>query len=243
MAHELENNFIADSSNTKPMRLATLLGGWNTLPRRWLAKLHGDTQSQLRIEQEQIQWFNINPGFHSITFSSGYFNEAAYFSKGFNFLMQGLATCNQDLTFRSCSDHPRFSFNRLVFISSFIDYAIKAGDFNTAYNLLNVRYWPDFHFSQWHLGQDAFALRENDMAQLHEQWNNDSTVDDVPFITTTKRQWGEDTMNCQICHQQQGRAWTKEQEDEANLPPANVQINWAVAPRDYQLDLKRTNIY
>ncbi|NOU50883.1 hypothetical protein HG263_10095 [Pseudoalteromonas sp. JBTF-M23] len=224
MAHKLENHFLADPDNYKPMRLASLLGGWNTLPRRWLAKLHGDKQSQWLIEQEQTHWFNINPGFHSITFASGYFNEPQYFVTGFGYIMQGLNACNQDLTFRSCSDNPRFSFNRLVFISSFIDYAIKAGDFNTANSLLNVKHWPDFHFPQWHIGHSAFAQREHNMVELHERWNNDIRDDDEAFITTTKRQWGDDTMTCQTCHQQQGRTWTKEQEDEAKNPPSSVDV-------------------
>ncbi|MBD1582913.1 hypothetical protein [Pseudoalteromonas sp. S16_S37] len=224
MAHALENKVIANPQNHRTMRLASILGGWTTLPRRWLAGIHQDKLSQILIEQEHAQWFQVNPGFHSVTLASSYFNEPQYFFSGYNYLMQGLTSCNQDLSFRSCSDNPRFSFNRLVFITTIIDYSIKAGDFNTANALLGVKNWPEFHWSEWQLGQSAWQLRENNMAQLHESWNNDSVDDDIPLITTTKRQWGDDTMTCQTCHQQQGRAWTKEQEEQAKNPSPSISV-------------------
>ncbi|MCG9761459.1 MULTISPECIES: carbohydrate-binding protein [Pseudoalteromonas] len=223
LSHELEKQAKQSASTKKTMRLSSILGGWTTLPRRWLAEIHHDPLSQSLIEQEHHQWFSINPGFHSITLASSYFNEDPRFFWGYGYLMQGLGICNQNLLFRSCADDPRFSFNRLVFLTTIIDYSIKAGDFDTAQMLLGARYWPEFHWNDWSQGHAPWQLREQNMQLLHEQWNNADASDDLPLITTMKRQWGDNTMTCQTCHQEQNRSWTAEEKERARTPSPSVE--------------------
>ncbi|MDW7548257.1 hypothetical protein [Pseudoalteromonas peptidolytica] len=224
LSHEIELQAKQPTSTKKTMRLSSILGGWTTLARRWLAGVHQDTLSRSLIDQEHEQWFSVSPGFHSITLASSYFNEPPRFFKGYGYLMQGLGICNQDLLFRSCGDDPRFSFNRLVFLTTVMDYSIKAGDFDTARNLLGAKFWPDFHWHEWTQGQAQWLLREQNMEQLYTQWNNDDPSDDTPLIIRTNRQWSDNTMTCQTCHQEQNRSWTAEEKERARTPAPSIEF-------------------
>lgn len=226
LAEELEKAAIAAPAQVKPMRLASILGSWSYLPRRWLSHLHQQPTGSDALEAEQQQWFGINPGFHSVVMASSYFAEPANFMRGFAYLMQGMQECNQNMNLRSCNDNPRFSFNRLVFVQNVIDYAIKAGDFNTASMLLNARYWPDFHFDEWTSGHQQWALRETNMAELHHSWNTPQRSDDADYAINRQRRWGLDTMTCQTCHQQQQRQWTDEQQQAQPQPSVAILPYW-----------------
>lgn len=216
MAKQVEAAWMLDPDNNQRFRLETILGGWTVPARRWLAELHGNQEAVVLLDEEHRRWLEINRAFHSASIGLMMFEEPENFWEGLDAWNAGGVHCEEEPTIRTCIDSPRISYNLLAFTLGFADYFIKAGMLDVARGVLLFRHFPFAHWEGWHLGQEAWLHRENNMERIYELYSNGNPDDDPTHFLLKSRKWGPSTITCQTCHQAQGRGWT---EEEINAPP------------------------
>lgn len=205
-------------------RMASILGGFSALHRRWLAKLHQDEEAVALIDNEHRQWRLIHRSFHAFTVGLAFFEEPENFLEGLFAWGDALAHC-QEVPVRTCSDTPRFSHNFFGFLLGYADYLLKVGDVNAAQQILSLRFNPQLpvqNFAFWDLGREHWIHRENNAAAISALYLNDDPSDDPLNYLMTKRKWGGNTSTCQNCHQAQSKYWSPEEQAVVMLPPEPV---------------------
>ncbi|QSA96531.1 hypothetical protein [Methylococcus sp. EFPC2] len=212
LAEEAEVLWREDPEHNKRFRLATFVGGWTVPARRWLAKLHGDAAAIKSLDAEHNKWLAINPEFHSGPVGLLMFEEKENFAEGFAAYELGRKYCfdivSNNLT---CTNWPYASHNILAFILGEVDFYLKAGLVDEARNILTVRHIPidilggDFQY--WDLGREAWIHREDNLERIAELYANDDPSDDPTNFLLNEHKWGPSTINCQGCHQRQGKVW------------------------------------
>jgi hypothetical protein len=224
LAHELELAWNRDPAHTTRFRMAAELGGFSLLQRRWLAIVHGDRNAVRLIDQEHREWYAIQPAFHAFTFGLPFFDEPRHFAEGYRAYAGGIGFCKA-VPVRTCSDLPRFSFNLLSYVLGFVDFALKAGDRSTAYQLLRFRFSPEGakNYPYWTLGRAAWEHREQNLDAILALYRNDNPADDPLNFEMKRKRWGENTTVCQVCHETQAKPQTKaDVEAPQILPPPQV---------------------
>ena len=223
LARQLEGAWLADPSQYTRFRMATILGGFTALHRRWLASLHGDQQALAAINDEHREWRLIHRSFHAFTVGIPFFEEESNFQEGLFAVIDGFAHC-EEVPVRTCSNLPRFSFNRLSFVLTLVDFLIKAGDIEAAEQALLYRFDPSEtdYWAAWDLGRDAWEHRENHLLEIFQLYQNDDPSDDPLHFQLKRRKWGTNTTTCQTCHQTQSKVWSKEEFNTIILPPEEV---------------------
>lgn len=216
MAKQAGDAWMLDPDNHPRFRLETILGGWTVPARRWLAKLHGNQEAVVMLDEEHRSWLAINRAFHSASIGLMVFEEPENFWEGLAAWNAGGVHCEEEPTIRTCIDTPRISYNLLAFTLGFADYFIKAGMLDAARTVLMFRHLPFVGWDGWYLGQEAWLHRENNMERIYELYSNGNPDDDPTHFLLKSRKWGPSTIACQMCHQAQGRGWT---EEEINAPP------------------------
>jgi hypothetical protein len=232
LAQPLEAAWLADNSATPPFRMASILGGYSAVQRRWLALVHGDQPAVDAIDNEHRQWFKIHRAFHAFTIGLNFFDEPQNFAEGLAAWGAALPHCNE-VPIRTCSNLPRFSHNFSSFILGYADYLLKGGQLEPAKQLLSLRHipeqWPQMSkYGEWDLGRDAWEYREAHAEEIVALHNNGNPADDPMHFLLKKKQWGQNTSTCQTCHQAQSSTWTEEEKKTIVLPPKEAAIvgNW-----------------
>lgn len=226
LAQQLEVSWLKDNSATPRFRMASILGGFSALQRRWLAKLHGDEQAVALIDAEHRQWREIHRSFHAFTVGLALFEEPQNFAEGLFAWGDALAHCNEEPV-RTCSNLPRLSHNFEGFLIGYVDFLLKAGQVEPARQLLLARHVPEqfppiVAWADWDLGKDSWLYREQNAEAMAAAWANDDPADDPTHFFLKKKQWGQSTSTCQACHQAQSSKWTEAQKQEIVLPPESV---------------------
>jgi hypothetical protein len=223
LARQLENAWLADPSQPTRFRMAAILGGFTALHRRWLASLHGDQQALAAIDDEHREWRLIHRSFHAFTVGIPFFEEEPNFQEGLFAVIDGFTHC-EEVPVRTCSNLPRFSFNRLAFVLTLVDFLIKAGDIGAAEQTLRYRFDPSEadYWAAWDLGREAWEHRENHLLEISQLYQNDDPSDDPLHFQLKRRKWGTNTTTCQTCHQTQSKVWTQEAFNTVILPPQEV---------------------
>lgn len=222
MARELQEAWFVDPENNTRFRLAPILGGFTSLHKRWLAKLHGDDAAVDLIDQEHREWRLINEPFHAFTVGMAMYEEEENFAESYFAYSRAFSGCDERPDYRTCPDDPIFSFNRIAMILGWVDYFLKTGDFDSAQFFLSLKDVPDFHYSDWDIGRPAWEQRENNLEAIFELYQNDDPSDDPRHFFLKGRKWSTSTSTCQMCHQAQGREWTEEEKSVTTLPPEDV---------------------
>ena len=232
MAKQLETDWMADPAQATRFRLATILGGFSVLQRRWLAVLHGDTKAVDAIDEEHRQWLPIQPAFHGFTYGLTYFEDPQRFQDGFAALVASFAFCQDTPGVRTCSDLPRFYFNLLSFELGFVDFQLRNGDVAGAKQTLQFRFQTAIptnygitdevaRFQDWSIGQEPWLHREKYADQIAAVYQA-HPADGPANFEMKKRKWGTSTITCQECHETQGAQQTQAAFDEIQLPPPAV---------------------
>jgi hypothetical protein len=229
LARDLETAWDADPANNTRFRMATLLGGFSLLQRRWLAKLHGDQPAVDLIDNEHREWRLVHRAFHAFTLGLPFFEEPQHFQEGRAAFEDGIAHC-QESGVRTCSDLPRLPYNFLAFILGYADFLLKSGQPEAATQVLSFRFRPDLAvtFGYWDLGRAPYQHRENNLAPIVALYQNSDPTDDPMNFLMKKRKWGMNTTTCQVCHQTQSQGFTQEQMAAIQLPPESAASvrNW-----------------
>jgi hypothetical protein len=220
LARELEEAWDKDPAHNTRFRLATILGGFSALHRRWLAKLHGDNNAVQLIDDEHRLWRIVHPAFHAFTLGLPFFEESEHFQEGKAAFEDAVVYCQQ-VPVRTCSDYPRFSYNFMAFILGYVDFLLKNGDLDAATQYLGVRQMPQLAemFTYWDIGKGPYQHRENNGPAISALYRNGDAQDDPLNFLVKKKRWGMNTTTCQVCHQTQGKVWTKEEMAAIQLPP------------------------
>ncbi len=220
LARDLETAWDSDPVHNTRFRMATILGGFSLLQRRWLAKLHGDQQAVELIDQEHREWRLVHRAFHAFTLGLPFFEEPQHFEEGLGAFADGIVHC-QESGVRTCSDLPRFPYNFLSYVLGYADFLLKAGQPDAASQVLALRSRPDeaVTFGYWDLGREAYQHRENNLGALVALYQNGDPTDDPLNFLMKRRKWGMNTTTCQVCHQTQSQPFTAEQMAEIQLPP------------------------
>ncbi len=229
LAQELETAWDKDPAHNTRFRMATILGGFSLLQRRWLAKLHGDQPAVALIDNEHREWRLVHRAFHAFTLGLPFFEEPQNFMEGLAAFQDGIVHC-QESGVRTCSDYPRFPYNFLSYVLGFADFLLKAGQPDAAAQLLALRTRPDeaVTFGYWDLGRAAYEHRETNLNAITALYQNGDPTDDPMNYLMKRRKWGMNTTVCQVCHQTQSQPFTPQQMAEIQLPPeseASVR-NW-----------------
>ena len=237
LSHELENAWDVDPAHTTRFRMAACLGGFGLLQRRWLALVNGDDAALNLIDDEHRAWYKIQPAFHSFPLGLSLIDEPANFAEGYAVYSSGIPSCSEIPGLRTCSNLPRFQFNLLGFVLGIVDYAMKAGDLDTARSLLSFRSDPSEaeEWASWTIGRDAWLHREQNFDAIAALYAGDHPVANNPThdnpvnFEMKRRKWGQDTTTCQECHQVEAFPDSFDVVEEAQqLPPAAVASvnNW-----------------
>ena len=210
------------TANTR-FRMASILGGFSLLQRRWLAKAHGDAQAVQLIDDEHRQWRLVHRSFHAFTLGLPFFEEREHFSEGRLAFEDAVAHCAEEPV-RTCSDRPRFSFNFLGFMLGYVDFLLKSGETDAAAQVLALREMPQLAdtYRAWDLGRGPYEHRENNRLAIAALYQNAEPGDDPLHFLMKRRKWGMNTTTCQVCHQTQSKTWTQQQMDTVQLPPESV---------------------
>ena len=230
LAKTLEEKWQQDPQHYTRFRMASILGGFSALHRRWLAKVHHDDAAVALIDDEHRAWRLIHRSFHAFTLGLPFFEEPEHFLEGLFAYGDAVAHC-QEVPVRTCSNLPRFSHNFTGFMLGYVDYLLKLGDTQTASYLLTWRFNPQLPVNQypyWDLGRIQWEHRENNVDAIAALYQNDNPNDDPINLLMKKRKWGSNTTTCQVCHQAQGSQWTDEEKATIVLPPEAVATvgNW-----------------
>ncbi len=232
-ARTLEEQYLEDPSSTSRFRLAANLGGFSTVQRRWLATFHQDEAAVEAIDDEHRQWMTIHPSFHAISLGTPFFEEEEHLLEGLQALLAATPHCEATAV-RTCSNRPRFYFNRLAFTLTIVDFLLKLGQVDEAQQTLGFRFDPAEadSWNNWELGQEAWLHREANAAAIAALYNNDDPSDDPTHFQLRKKDWGMSMTTCQTCHQTQGKEWTDEEFAEVILPPEEVATvgSWPEVP-------------
>lgn len=232
LARRLEADWLRDPETGARFRLASILGGFSVLQRRWLAKVHGDPVAVAALDHEHELWTRIHPAFHGFTYGLSFFEEPEHFEEGFRAWVDSFAFCSEVPTLRTCSDLPRFYFNLLSFQLGSIDFLLKRGDIEQARGLLGFRHARDVptnfgvsdqaaRYQDWTLGQDAWEHRERNFDAIAALYQN--SPDDAPTHFFLKRKkWGGSTITCQSCHQTQAKQQSSDDMDAIQVTPEEV---------------------
>jgi hypothetical protein len=222
LAKDLEEAWDRDPAHNTRFRMASTLGGFSLLQRRWLAKLHGDYQAVQLVDDEHRQWRIVHRAFHAFTIGLPWFEEPQNFAEAKFAFEDAIAHCQQE-PIRTCGDHPRLSFNFLSFILGYVDFLLKNGDVQAAAFFLTFRQPPvNNTYGDWDLGRGPFEHREQNLLAISELYRNSDPTDDPLNFLVKKRKWGMNTPTCQVCHQTQSRVWTQAEMDAIQLPPESV---------------------
>ncbi len=240
LARQLEVAWLANNSATPRFRMASILGGFSALNRRWLAKLHGDTQAIAALDDEHRQWRLVQRAFHAFTVGLSFFPEQENFGEGMAAWADSFTHCAQEPV-RTCSNLPRFSHNFQSFVLGYVDFLLKAGQGDAARQFLSIRFVPEQFppmaaYKDWDLGRAGWEYREANIEPIMAAYANNDPSDDPMNFMLKKKRWGADTATCQVCHQAQSSFWTDEEKEVIVLPPESVATvgNWpAVATTWY----------
>jgi hypothetical protein len=228
LAQQLEVAWLANNNATPPFRMASILGGFSVLQRRWLAKVHGDEPAVDALDNEHRQWRLIHRSFHAFTVGLAFFDEPQHFAEGLFAWGDALTHC-KEVAVRTCSNLPRFSHNFEGFVLGYVDYLLKGGQVDAAKQFLSIRHVPEQFppmaaYPDWDLGRAAWEYRESHADEIVALHNNGNPADDPMHLFLKKRQWGQNTSTCQLCHQAQSSKWTEEEKNTIVLPPKEVAI-------------------
>ncbi|MFM9900042.1 MAG: hypothetical protein ACKVOT_03445 [Polaromonas sp.] len=226
LAQQLEVAWTQDHTATPRFRMATILGGFSALHRRWLATVHDDQVAIAAIDNEHREWRLIQRAFHAFTVGLSFFEEKNHFLEALSAWQDSFTHCAQEPV-RTCSNLPRFSHNFEGFVLGYVDFLLKAGDVESAYRYLSIRHVPEQFppmaaYPQWDLGRAAWEYRENNAPALAARYANADPTDDPVHLMLKPRQWGGSTATCQLCHQAQGSRWTEAEKNTIVLPPEQV---------------------
>jgi hypothetical protein len=224
LAKTLEEKWQQNPQAYTRFRMASILGGFSALHRRWLATAHNDTTAVALIDDEHRKWRLIHRSFHAFTLGLPFFEESENFLEGMFAYGDAVAHC-QEVPVRTCSNLPRFSHNFTGFMLGYVDFLLKAGDTQTAGFLLSWRHNPQLPVNQypfWDLGKVQWEHRENNLEAIAALYQNDNPSDDPINLLMKKRKWGSNTTTCQVCHQAQSSYWTDEEKATIVLPPEAV---------------------
>lgn len=226
LAQQLEVAWLADNTATPRFRMASILGGFSALQRRWLAKVHNQPQAIAALDDEHRQWRLIQRSFHAFTVGLSFFEEPQNSLEGFNAWQDGFAYCFV-VPNRTCTNQPRFSHNFGGFILGYVDALLQVGQVDAAKQFLSIRhdltnFPPMAAYAQWDLGRAAWEYRENNADAIAARYANADPSDDQFHFFLKKRKWGANTATCQACHQAQSSIWTEEEKNTIVLPPEPV---------------------
>jgi hypothetical protein len=226
LAQQLEVAWVANQNATPRFRMATILGGFSALNRRWLAKLHGDTVAVEALDDEHRQWRLVQRAFHAFTVGLSFFEEQEHFAEGIAAWQDSFTHC-AEVPVRTCSNLPRFSHNFASFVLGYVDFLMKAGQADAARQYLSIRHVPEQFppmaaYQTWDLGRASWEYRETHVDQIVAAYANGNPADDPMNLMMRKKRWGSDTATCQVCHQAQSTVWTEEEKNVIVLPPEAV---------------------
>jgi hypothetical protein len=242
LAHELEKAWIAKPNSVTRFRMATILGGFSALQRRWLAVLHKDTRAVGAIDDEHRKWRLIQRAFHSFTIGIPFFEVPALFDEGFFAMIDGSPHC-EEVPVRTCSNEPRFYYNRMGFALALVDYFLKQGDVDAAKGVLGYRFDPNEvdKWNLWELGQEPWLHREQNAEEIAALYQNGDPSDDPLNFLLRRKKWGMNTTTCQVCHQSQGKTWTQAEFDHFALPPEQAAMvgTWPEFATTWYASLRR----
>ena len=227
LAKELEVAWLNDPLGTPRFRMASILGGFSVLHRKWMAKMHGEKDAVDAIDNEHREWRLIHRSFHAFTVGLAFFEEKENFAEGFQAWQDALPHC-AEVPVRTCSNQPRFSHNGLGFFLGYVDFLLKDGDINAAKQVLSLRFAPPNVFppakayTEWDLGRDAWEHREKNLNEISALYRNANPADDPLHFFMKKKKWGGNLPTCQTCHQAQSTVWTEEEKNRIILPPEEV---------------------
>jgi hypothetical protein len=228
LAEQLEVDWTADPTATPRFRMASILGGFSALQRRWLAVLHDQPDAVAKIDEEHRQWRRVQRAFHAFTVGLAHFEEPANFQEGLAAWVDGFNHCTElNFTLRTCIDAPRFSFNFEAFVLGYVDYLLKANQVVAAKQLLSIRHVPEqfplmANYGDWDFGRTAWEYRESHADDIAAAYANGDPADDMKNFMLQKKRWSTSTSVCQTCHQAQSKAWTEEEKKVVLLPPESV---------------------
>ena len=226
LAQQLEVAWVANNNATPRFRMATILGGFSALNRRWLAKLHGDSVAVQAVDDEHRQWRLVQRAFHAFTVGLSFFEEQEHFAEGIAAWQDSFTHC-AEVPVRTCSNVPRFSHNFASFVLGYVDFLLKAGQADAARQYLSIRHVPEQFppmaaYQTWDLGRAGWEYRETHVDQIVAAYANGNQADDPMNFMMRKKRWGSDTATCQVCHQAQSTVWTEEEKNVILLPPEAV---------------------
>jgi hypothetical protein len=242
LAHELETAWLAKPNSVTRFRMATILGGFSALQRRWLATLHKDSRAVAAIDDEHRKWRLIHRAFHSFTIGIPFFEVPALFDEGFFAMIDGTPHC-QEVPVRTCSNEPRFYYNRMGFALALVDFFLKQGDVEAARGLLGYRFDPNevAKWDLWEFGQEPWLHREQNAEAISALYQNGDPSDDPLNFLLRRKKWGMNTTTCQACHQSQGKTWTQAEFDHFALPPEQAAMvgDWPAFATTWYASLRR----
>jgi hypothetical protein len=225
LARQIETTWLAKPDGLPRFRMASILGGFSALHRRWLLQVHGDKEAIAALDDEHREWRLIHRAFHSFTVGLAFFGEPEHFQEGKAAWEDAFVHCATS-TVRTCSNLPRFTHNFSTFVLSYVDFLLKNGDIDTARFFLSSRFVPDripgmALYPQWTLGRDAWVHRERHADQIAALYADADPNNDPSHLLLRHRKWGGPTSTCQSCHQAQAKTWTPQEQLTlgATLPP------------------------
>lgn len=225
LAHQIETAWLANPNALPRFRMASILGGFSALHRRWTLQVHGDKKAIAALDDEHRKWRLIHRAFHSFTVGLAFFDEPEHFQEGKAAWEDAFAHCAESPV-RTCSNLPRFTHNFSTFVLSYVDFLLKNGDVSTARVFLSSRLVPDSVpgmalYPEWTLGRDAWVHRERHTDEIAALYADADPKNDPGHLLLRYRKWGGPTSTCQSCHQAQAKTWTPEKQLKlgATLPP------------------------
>lgn len=222
LSRELEEAWDEDQITAR-FRMSATLGGFSLLQRRWLAFVHDDQPAIQLIDDEHRAWYQIQPAFHSFPLGLPFFDEPENFGEGYAVYLSGIPSCSA-IPVRTCSDLPRFRFNLLGFVLGIVDYALKAGELDTAQQFLQFRHDPSQAdaWAAWSIGRESWLHREQNFDAIAALYANRKAKDDPVNFEMKRRKWGEDTTT-----QASGISWEVVNEPQILPPPETASVrNW-----------------
>ena len=185
LAQQLEVAWLADNRATPRFRMATILGGFSALNRRWLTKLHGDDAAVAALDNEHRQWRLVQRAFHAFTVGLSFFEEQANFAEGLAAWQDSFVHC-AEVPVRTCSNLPRFSHNFASFVLGYVDFLLKAGQTDAARQFLSIRNLPDQFppmaaYKTWDLGRASWESRGAQVAWMRPVTSESNLVGNIYF--------------------------------------------------------------
>lgn len=225
LAHQIETSWLSNPAGLPRFRMASLIGGFSALHRRWVLNLHGDKKAITALDNEHREWRLIHRAFHSFTIGLAFFDEPENFQEAKAAWEDAFAHCAQSPV-RTCSNLPRFTHNFSTFVLSYVDFLLKNGDVAAARTFLSLRFIPDSFpgmalYPEWTLGRDAWVHRERNADEIAALYADADPKNDPGHLLLRYRKWGGPTSTCQGCHQAQAKTWTPQEQLElgTTLPP------------------------